>query len=91
MEYKRIWMPYEDTYHKYTMSLGVADNDETKKADEAIANHLRNGWRIASTCPVTITQAYAAVGGDETNHKDEQQKKHVYTYTSGIEVFLVKD
>ena len=88
MEYKRIWMPYKDTYYRSIMSVGVGDYDETKKADEAIANHLNNGWRIASTCPVTATQAHPEWDSELT---EKQQKKHVYTYTTGIEVFLVKD
>ena len=87
MEYKRIWLKYGNET-KIDGSDGMInaqcfpiDNNETTTADNEIKAHLNNGWKIVSTCPVTASNNILNPKGVD-----------VYlTFTSGIEVFMVKD
>ena len=87
MEYKRIWLKYsteantEYSSGMISASCYPSDNEDTAVADKEIKSYLNNGWRIVSTCPVTASKNFLTAKGDD-----------VYlTFTSGIEVFMVRD
>ena len=86
MEYKRIWMPYNNEFFKTCKYVHPSDDKDTEKADNEIAKLLSEGWRIISTAPITGSRAYDEKGLDGIGLPEM-----VYTYTIGIEVFLVKE
>ena len=88
MEYKRIWMSYDYDFLDGLMSAIPMDSEDTKKADKEIAKLLKEGWRIISTAPVTGSRAYNERGLCGIPNMGSDM---VYTFTCGIEVFLVKD
>lgn len=86
-QFKRVWL-------KYDLDMGVVnssgitttyftpvDGEETEKADAEIQKLLFAGWRIVSTAPVTKSVCFLDPKGDDS----------YATYTSGIEVFMMKD
>ncbi len=78
MEYKRIWLNFE-TVTSYGLAVPI-ESDSTRNADAEIALLLNQGWRIVSTSPVTASRV------------DEYEGTLlVFTYTSGIEVFMIKE
>ena len=89
MEYKRIWMPYNCNFYDTLMYVIPSDNEDTNKADEEIKQLLKKGWRIVSTAPVIESRAYNKEG--YCNMPNTGGPEMVYSYTSGIEVFLVKE
>jgi hypothetical protein len=86
MEYKRIWMPYKTDFSVVCKYFYPSDDENTEKADNEIAKLLSEGWRIISTAPITGSQAR-----DEKGLCSIGLPEMVYTYTIGIEVFLVKE
>jgi hypothetical protein len=86
-QFKRVWLPYKvDT--KVRNSTGMVetsfspiDFEDTKKADAEIQNLITQGWKIVSTAP--IIKSYNLI-----NHKGDDIFAN---YTSGVEVFMVKD
>lgn len=84
MEYKRIWLPYHTQLNDLLYYAEPCDDEDTEKADKEIADHLKNGWRIASVAPITGSGCY-----DKNGLKNFSDS--VFTYTVGLEVFLVKD
>ena len=87
VEYKRVWLPYKidmnvENSSGFTItSFAPVDGDETEKADQEIRNLLDRGWEIASTAPVTKSVCFLNSEADDT----------YATYTSGIEVFMIKN
>jgi tartrate dehydratase beta subunit/fumarate hydratase class I family protein len=79
MEYKRIWLNFE-TVTSYYGSADPSECDSTRNADAEIAQLLNQGWRIVSTSPVTASRLDEFEG-----------TLLVFTYTSGIEVFMIKE
>jgi hypothetical protein len=86
MKYKRIWMPYNVDFITILKYVKPSDNEDTNKADNEITKLLSEGWRIISTAPITGSQAY-----DEDGLSSIRKPEMVYTFTTGIEVFLVKE
>ena len=85
--FKRVWLPYKSN-HSSDSSSGLLittflpnDDENTKKADTKIQNLITQGWRIVSTAPVTGSINFLNPNGDDAYH----------TYTTGIEVFMVKE
>lgn len=87
MKYKRIWIPLnpknniisEPDY--VSSSIYPCDDEDSKKADETIENMLNTGWKIISTTPITASHNILRAGGDDVYQH----------YTSGIEVFMIKE
>jgi len=86
MKYKRIWMPYNVDFVRHLDYVRPSDDEDTNKADNEITKLLSEGWRIISTAPITGSRAF-----DEEGLSSIRSPKMVYTYTTGIEVFLVKE
>jgi len=86
MKYKRIWMPYDADFVTILMMVRPSDYEDTKKADNEITKLLSEGWRIISTAPITGSQAY-----DREGLSSLRNPEMVYTFTTGIEFFLVKE
>ena len=78
MEYKRIWLRYS-TFNTYG-EVNPSESEESMKADAEIAQHINQGWRIVSTTPVTASKI-----------DDYRKIPYVFTYTCGVEVFMVKE
>lgn len=86
-QYKRVWLPYKvdtksvNTVGMVEVNLEPIDFEGTKKVDAEIQNLISQGWKIVSTSPVI--KSYNLInskGGD------------IYAnYTSGIEVFMIKE
>jgi hypothetical protein len=89
MEYKRIWMPYGTDFRDSLMYVSPYDNEETIKVHNELAKLISEGWRIISTAPITESRAYSSNGNH--NIPGMGGSDMVYTYTSGIEIFLVKE
>ena len=89
MEYKRIWMPYNTDFFDALMRVSPYDDEDTNKADDEIKQLLKKGWRIVSTAPVTESRAYNKKGF--CNMPNRYGTDMVYTFTRGLEVFLVKE
>ena len=86
-QFKRIWLPYhqkDDLKNSNGMVYATRypiDDEKTEKANNKIQNLITQGWRIVSTAPVTASFNLINPKGDDMYH----------TFTSGIEVFLVKE
>ena len=89
MEYKRIWMPYNTDFFDTLMYVAPVDDEDTNKADDEIKQLLKKGWRIVSTAPVTESRAYNKKGFCDMPNLGGSDM--VYTYTRGLEAFLVKE
>ena len=89
MEYKRMWIPYDTDFSKPLMYVFPSDNEDTNNADEEIKHLLKVGWHIISTAPITESRAYNKEGNCDLPGAGGSDM--VYTFTSGIEVFLVKE
>jgi len=87
MKYKRIWMPYNVDFVRHLDYVRPSDDEDTNKADNEITKLLSEGWRIISTAPITGSQAYDRLGLSSLRNHPEM----VYTFTIGIEFFLVKE
>ena len=85
MEYKRIHLPLKYDFFPTLKCVSPGNYDTTKEVDEEISKHLKNGWRIVSTTPITGSRAMDEKGLSFMN------AENVYTYTIAIEVFLVKE
>ena len=80
MYFKKVWMGYET--QKEINKMFPYDNENTEKSVNEIGQLLKEGWKIASTSPVTAS----------TVLKDPfSNQYHTYTFTSGIEIFLIKE
>ena len=95
MEYKRIFIQFNTDYSESLHYIWTCDDENSKRADKEIKKHLNDGWRIVSTSPVTASKrmnadGIAAMGLGYDSLKHEWQD-YVFTFTTGIEVFLVKD
>lgn len=83
--YKRLWLPFKsgledrDSVTKWTIVEGY-ESEDCKKVDKEISELLKKGWSIASTSPVTAT----------ANKPSDYGGIVQFTYTAGIEVFMVK-
>ena len=83
--YKRLWLSFKsgledlDNVTSFTDTLPM-ESEDSKKVDKEISELLKKGWSIASTSPVTATSVRPLYKGGT------QQ----FTYTVGIEVFMVK-
>ena len=89
-QFKRVWLKFkleDDVSSSSGMVIMTAyptDDEKTKKVDTEIQNLITQGWRIVSTAPLTgsINILYPKVDeGHDVYH----------TYTTGIEVFMVKE
>ena len=90
MEFKRIWMPYNvDFDHVAYMQVSPCDDEYTTKGENEIKQHLKEGWRIVSTAPVTESRAYNKKGSCKMPNTGGPDM--VYTFTKGLEIFLVKE
>ena len=91
-QFKRIFIPcsqqdevggsnkleLENNFEKWVPING----EDTLSADKEIQEHLNDGWRIVSTCPIVGTFSLkSASQSDVTNN---------FVFTDGIDVFLVK-
>ena len=63
------------------MTAYPTDDEKTEKVDTEIQNLITQGWRIVSTAPVT----------GSINILNPKGTDVYYTYTTGIEVFMVKE
>ena len=82
MEYKRVWMPYNtspDLGDGKIVICNPSDNEKTSKAESEIKKLISEGWEIISTAPV--------IGSMSVNLP---HLKYNVSYTTGIEIFLVK-
>jgi hypothetical protein len=86
-QFKRVWLGYElgkdvDSSTGSVISItNPTDGEDTEKGDTEIQNLITQGWRIVSTAPVTGSLNILNSKGDDAYH----------TYTTGIEVFMVKE
>ena len=86
-KFKRVWLTYKsdpssDSSSGLLITTFLPNDDEnTKKADTEIQNLITQGWRIVSTAPVTGSINILNPKGTDVYH----------TYTTGIEVFMVKE
>ncbi len=86
-QFKRVWLPYKQEQNS-SESSGMlfissfpTDDEKTEKANTEIQNLITQGWRIVSTAPVTGSLNIWNPKGDDVYH----------TFTTGIEVFMVKE
>ena len=89
MEFKRIWMPYRVEFMEGFMYVSPCDNEDTTEGENEIKQHLKEGWRIVSTNPLTESRAYNKKGS--CNMPNTGGSEMVYTYTCGLDIFLVKE
>ena len=86
-QFKRVWLEYKSEQNVSSSSGMVistaypTDGKKTEKGDTEIQNLISQGWRIVSTAPVTGSLNILNPKGDDVYH----------TYTTGIEVFMVKE
>ena len=86
-QFKRVWLKYKtevdfkNSAGMTTVEVYPTDNENTQKADDEIQDLIKEGWKIVSTAPVNKSSNILNPAGND-----------VYaTYTSGIEVFMVKE
>jgi hypothetical protein len=95
MEYLRIFIPFQpeavdtdveeqEDDEMFVSNVISVEDEDSEKADEQIRVALNNGFKIVSTAPITGTYI------TEESNEDEAPVVKTYTYTDGIEVFLVK-
>ena len=86
-KFKRVWLKSkleQDVSSSSGMVIMTAyptDDEKTEKVDTEIQNLITQGWRIVSTAPVTGSINILNPKGTDVYH----------TYTTGIEVFMVKE
>jgi hypothetical protein len=80
MNFKKVWIGYNT--EREGLTLFPYDNEDTETAVDEIDQLIKEGWKIVSTCPITATQISRDLKSTEYQ---------TYTFTSGIEVFLVKE
>lgn len=86
-QFKRVWLPYKHAMTDYTSSdlmnikYHPREDESTEKANTEIQNLITQGWKIVSTAPVTGSSSILNPKGDD----------FYFTYTTGIEVFMVKE
>lgn len=96
MEYLRIFIPFQpeavdteadeqEDEEMFVSNVISVEDEDSEKADEQIRVALNNGFRIVSTAPITGTYI------TEEDSEGDVPVVKTYTYTDGIEVFLVKD
>ena len=95
MDYKRIYIEFDTDYNDAGHWIWPYEGEYSKKADKEIKDHLNDGWKIVSTSPLTGSRRINAdglsamgLGHDLLKH---EWQDYVFTFTRGIEVFLVKD
>ena len=86
-QFKRVWLPYKNDMNTFNTSRNLnstfypIDDESTETANTEIQNLITQGWRIVSTAPLTGSCNIWDPEGDD-----------VYaTFTTGIEVFMVKE
>ena len=86
-QFKRVWLKFkleDDVSSSSGMVIMTAyptDDEKTEKVDTEIQNLIILGWKIVSTAPVTGSLNFLDPKGDDVYH----------TFTTGIEVFMVKE
>jgi hypothetical protein len=78
MEYKRIRLHLDHLEMLTRVKVGELE-EEGRNSEAEIVHYLNNGWKIVSTSP--ITESVARELGPPLS----------FTYTSGIEVFMIKE
>ncbi len=91
MDYKRIYISYDTDYSEALNSISPQEGEYSKSADKEIKKHLNDGWRIVSTAPVIASWRRNAENLSGIAPNKHEWQDYVFTYTNGIEVFLVKD
>lgn len=87
MELKRFWLPYATNENfgskdgQITVEIIPSDSKETELAERELQALLNLGWEIVSTTPVN---------GTVCKFIPEFKYTNVLTFTSGIEIFLIK-
>jgi len=79
MKYKRIHLPFvvDNTNTNELILITPKDGDDTKNVDELISQLVEDGWQIVSTSPIISSKEF--------------KNSVVFPFTTGIEVFLVKN
>ena len=77
---------YDQEYNKALQEIKLKRSEFNTDVEAELKESLKNGWRIASTCPIIKS----ALMDQEGISSDIGTTRHVYTYTDGIEIFLVK-
>ena len=91
MDYKRINILYDTDYCDALHRISPEEGEYSKSADNEIKKHLNDGWRIVSTAPVIASWRRNAENLSGIAPNKHEWQDYVFTYTNGIEVFLVKD
>ena len=91
MDYKRIYIPFNINYSDSFNWILPKEGEDSESADEEIKKHLNDGLRILSTAPVTASWRRNATNTSGLLPTKHEWQDYVFTYTAGIEVFLVKD
>lgn len=87
MKMKRFWLPYATNENvgssdgQVTSEIIPTDSKETEKAEKELQSLLAEGWEISSTSPITGTVCKFMPKYNYTNF---------LTFTSGLEIFLIK-
>ena len=87
MDYKILYFMYEQDYSKSLHGIKLKRSEFNTDVEAELKESLKNGWRIASTCPIIKSRLM----DQEGIGSDIGTTRHVYTYTDGIEIFLVKE
>lgn len=86
-DFKRVWLPYKtESQHSsgdgfVSVVLEPIDDNETHQAETEIRKLVKEGWKIVSTCGVMGSKNLLVAGADDS----------YLTYTTGVEVFMVKE
>ena len=87
MDFKRVWIKFDRKIDSVVKDGTVIceclpmEGEDSMNSDYEISSLLNTGWKIVSTTPVIgSVNLINAAGGNS-----------YLTYTSGIEVFMVKD
>jgi hypothetical protein len=87
MELKRFWLPYATNENvgskdgQITAEIIPADFKDTELAEKELQSLLNLGWEIVSTAPIT---------GSVCKFMPKFNYTNVLTFTSGLEIFLIK-
>ena len=92
----------QDSDDMFISNVISVEDEDTEAADNQIRAALNKGFKIVSTTPITgtyVTEEVRTVEGEEESDESFEQNNpkniiplvKTYTYTDGIEVFLVKE
>lgn len=87
MELKRFWLPYTvkqksgGSDGNYSVEIIPEDGLQTETAEKELSNLIIEGWEIASVTPIT---------GTVSNYFSEFKYSNNLSFTSGLEIFLIK-